>query len=46
MYLNWCFRMRLLMTNGNYITIMCILGGSLGFFNALMTQVEPDSETS
>ena len=32
--------MKLLLTNGNYVTIMCILGCSLGFFNALMTQVE------
>ena len=35
--------MRLLMTNRNYVTIMCILGCSLGVFNALMTQ-EHDSD--
>ena len=32
--------MKLLLTNRNYITIMSILGCSLGFFNSLMTQVE------
>ena len=32
--------MRLLLTNKNYIVIMLLTGGSMGYFNALITQMQ------
>ena len=32
--------MKLLLTNKNYIVIMVLTGGSMGYFNALITQMQ------